>query len=90
MFALVVKVELPEGRSQEEGVRQLNAEVIPSIKGAPGFVSVYFLAPTSEREGLSFTLFSDEQSARSAATMVNPPDPVKLKSVEVREVVASA
>jgi heme-degrading monooxygenase HmoA len=90
MYAVVVKVELPEGRSQEEGLRQLNADVIPMIKGAPGFVSVHFLAPESGQEGLSFTLFSDEASARAAAKMVNPPEPVKLKSVEVREVVASA
>ena len=90
MYAVVVKVELPEGRSVEEGVRQLNAEVIPMIKSAPGFVSVYFLAPTAEGEGLSFTLFADEKSARAAAEGVNPPAPVKLKSVEVREVVASA
>jgi len=90
MYAIVVKVQLPEGRSMEEGVRQLNAEVIPMIKQAPGFVSVYFMAPTAGREGLSFTLFTDEKSARAAAEGVKPPEPVKLLSVEVREVVASA
>jgi hypothetical protein len=39
---------------------------------------------------LSFTLYKDEASARAAATMVNPPAPVKLLDVEVREVAASA
>lgn len=90
MFAVVVKVKLPEGRTMEEGRRQLEAEVIPLVKQAPGFISVYFLNPPSGTEGLSFTLFEDEQSARAAAAMVKPPEPVKLVDVEVREVVASA
>ena len=48
MFAVVVRVQLPEGRSIEEGRRQLEAEVIPQVKQNPGFVAGYWLAPSSE------------------------------------------
>jgi hypothetical protein len=39
---------------------------------------------------LSFVIFDNEQNARSAAAGVRTPPPVKLLSVEVREVAASA
>jgi hypothetical protein len=90
MFAIVVKVELPEGGTIEEGRKQLETEVIPIIKQSPGFIAAYFLSPPTGRDGLSFTLYKDEESARAAAKMVNPPAPVKLVDVEVREVAASA
>ena len=89
MFALVVKVELPEGGSIEQGRAQLAAEVIPQVRASPGFVAAYWLSPRSGREGLSFVIYSDEHSAKEAAAMVKPPPPVKLLSVEVREVAAS-
>ena len=90
MFAVVTKVELPEGGTIEEGRKQLEAEVIPRLKAAPGFVAAYFLAPPSGREGLSVVVFEDQRSAQSMADTMQPPAPVKLLSVEVREVAASA
>ena len=89
MFAVVVKVELPEGATLEQGRAQLEANVVPQVKASPGFVAGYWLAPRSDREGMSFVLFSDEHSAKQAAAMVKPPPPVKLLSVEVREVAVS-
>jgi hypothetical protein len=83
-------VELPEGRTIEEGRRQLEAEVVPQVKQSPGFVAGYWLSPASGNEGLSVVIFRDESSARTAAENVQPPTPVKLLSAEVREVAASA
>ena len=90
MFAVVVKVELPEGATIEQGRAQLAADVIPQVKASPGFVAAYWLSPRSGREGLSFVIYKDEPSAKQAAAMVKPPPPVKLLNVEVREVAASA
>ncbi len=90
MFAVVVRVQLPEGRSIEEGRRQLEAEVIPQVKQSPGFVAGYWLRPSSGSDALSVVIYKDEQSARTAADNVQPLAPVKLVSAEVREVAASA
>jgi hypothetical protein len=90
MHAVVVKVELPEGGTIEQGRKQLEADVIPMVKASPGFVAGYWLSPPTGREGLSIVLYQDEQSARAAAENITPPAPVKLVHVEVREVAASA
>ena len=90
MFAVVMRVELPEGGTIEEGRKQLEAEVIPRLKQAPGFVAAYFLSPPEGREGLSFAVFDSKQAATAVAENMQPPAPVKLLHVEVREVAASA
>ena len=90
MFAVVTRVERPEGETIDAGRKQLEAEVLPRLKQSPGFVSAYFLAPPSGREGLSVRIYDSKQAATTAAENVQPPAPVKLLSVEVREVVASA
>lgn len=90
MHAVVVRVELPEGRSLEEGREQLEQMVIPRVKQLPGFRTGYWLAPPTGRDGLSFIVFEDEESARGAAEKIQPPPGVQLVSAEVREVAASA
>ena len=90
MFAVVTTVELPEGSTIEQGREHLDADVIPNIKNAPGFVTAYFLYPPEGREGLSFVIFDNEQSAKFASDNMAPPPPVKLIHTEVREVAASA
>jgi len=90
MFAVVVRVELPEGGTIEQGRRMLDAEVIPQVKSAPGFIAGYWLHPPSGREGMSVVIYENEQAARGAADSVRPPEPVKLLHVEVREVARSA
>jgi len=90
MFAVVTTVELPEGATIEEGRKQLEAEVIPRMKQAPGFVAAYFLAPTEGREGLSFVMFETKEAATTVSENMQPPAPVKLLRSEVREVAASA
>lgn len=90
MFAVVTTVELPEGGTIEDGRKQLEAEVIPGIKAAPGFVAAYFLSPAEGREGLSFVIFEGKEAATAASKNIKPPPPVKLLHTEVREVAASA
>ena len=89
MWAVIVKVELPEGSTIEQGRKQLAEEVIPMVKQIPGLVSAYWLSPPTGREGLSLIIVQDEAVARMAAEGVKPPAPVKLISTEVREVAAS-
>ena len=64
--------------------------MIPLLKQSPGFVCAYCLAPSSGREGLSFGICDSKQAATAAAENMQPPAPIKLLSVEVREVAASA
>jgi hypothetical protein len=89
-FAVVVEVELPEGATIDMSRQQLQSDVLPMVKASPGFVTGYWLFPPSGRDGLSFAIYQDEASARAMAENVKPPAPVKLVSVEVREVAASA
>jgi heme-degrading monooxygenase HmoA len=90
MFAVVTTVELPEGGTIEEGRKQLESDVIPRMKQAPGFVAAYFLAPKEDREGLSFIMFESKEAAMAVSENMQPPPPVRLLHSEVREVAASA
>src|SRR5260221_13961567 len=90
MFGVVVKVELPEGGTIEQGRKQLAEFVIPQVKAHPGFVAGYWLSPPTGREGLSFVIYEDAASARAAAANIQPPAPVKPLEVEEREVARSA
>ncbi len=90
MFAVVTTVELPEGGTIEQGRQQLQSEVVPRLKGSPGFVSAIFLSPRSGREGLSVVVYDSEANANAAMERMEPPAPVKLISTEVREVALSA
>jgi hypothetical protein len=88
MFAAVTTVELPEGGTIEEGRKDLEANVIPMIKQAPGLVSAVFLSPPSGREGLSVVIFETKEQAQFAVDNMKPPGPVRLLKSEVREVAA--
>jgi hypothetical protein len=90
MFAVVARVELPEGRTIEQGRQQLESEVIPRLKGSPGFASALFLAPKTGNEGLSVIVFHTEQEAIGAQERFQPAEGVKMLHSEVREVAASA
>ena len=60
------------------------------VKQSPGFVAGYWLAPPAGREGLSFLIYQDEQSARAVAGTMHSRPMLNLLSVEVREVTATA
>lgn len=90
MFAVVTKVKLPEDETIERGRKELETNVIPMIKQAPGFVSCVFLSPSQGNEGLSVILFQTKEQAEGAVQMQKIDAPIELISNDIREVAASA
>jgi len=90
MFAVVTKVELPADSTIESGRKELETNVIPLVKQAPGFVSAVFLSPSSGNEGLSVLVFQTREQAEGAVQMQQIDAPLKLISNDIREVAASA
>lgn len=90
MHAVVVRAAI----SDFEKARQaLQAEMIPRISAAPGFVAGYWLEPI-DGKGLSVVVFDNEDAARGMLAMVqsgsNPSAFATVESSEVREVVGHA
>jgi hypothetical protein len=90
MHAIVVQVNI---RDYDRGREMLENEIVPRVKGAPGFVAGYWTRSEDNR-GLSMMVFESEDAAQTVKGMIesNQPedDSVSIESVEVREVVASA
>lgn len=87
MHAVVVKVTVnDQGTAQDE----LRTRVVPNVSQSPGFVAGYWTR--AGNEGLSMVIFESEDAAREMAERVpqTAPEAVRVESVEVREVVASA
>jgi microsomal dipeptidase-like Zn-dependent dipeptidase len=61
-----------------EAKRGLDEEVIPMIKGAPGFVGAYFVA-VDDSHGVSIEVFETEEQARGGA----PPEGAEAPGVTV-------
>jgi hypothetical protein len=75
----------------EEAQAQLETNVVPLVKQAPGVVAGYWMRSSDGLHGSSVLLFENEETARAAADMIpNTPRPdfVTIDSIEVREVVA--
>jgi hypothetical protein len=93
MHALVVRVTIHNADRTRE---VLNGQVVPQVKGAPGFNAGYWTWSTGgELNGLSMIIFDSEEQARAAGDGVRAiadtnRDDVTLDGVEIREVVASA
>jgi hypothetical protein len=92
MHAVVVRVTINDWETARP---ILEDEVVPRIKGAPGFVAGYWTRSDDASNGLGVTVFDSEDSARQASEMVraaasDPNGGVTLQDVEIREVVASA
>jgi hypothetical protein len=90
MHALVVQVSLEPGHD-EEGRAQLETNVVPRVKQAPGVVAGYWSQSPTGDHGYSMVIFESEEAARSAADMAQNtprPDFVTFDKVEVCEVVA--
>jgi hypothetical protein len=86
MFAVMLRVKLPEGETIEQGREQLDTIVIPGLKQAPGFVSALFLSPPTGSEGLGIVVFNTLEDANTAKENFRPPPGVTPISVEVHEV----
>jgi hypothetical protein len=87
MYAVVVNVTLSD---TEAAQKELEEEVVPRAKQAPGFVTGYWTR--KDNTGLSMVVFESEEQAQAMSerlpTMV--PEHVRLEGVEVREVAAHA
>jgi len=89
MHAVVVTVTVNDREAAE---KRLEEEIVPRVQQLPGVVAGYWARSDGEGEnGLSMVMFDSEDAARAAAEQVPQmaSGPVTLKSVEVRQVVAS-
>jgi hypothetical protein len=90
MHALVVDVSLQPGH-KDEGIAELENNVVPSVKQAPGVVAGYWTGSPDGTHGTSMILFETEEAAKAGAEMARTsptPDFVTFDKLEVCEVVA--
>lgn len=90
MYAALVTVSIDP--AQEDAARaNLQSQVVPMVKAAPGFIAGYWLTP-ADGTGLSCVLFETEAQARQTAPPAgtSPGPGVTVDTVEFREVAAHA
>jgi hypothetical protein len=90
MHALVVNVSIQPGHS-EEAQAELETNVVPRVKEAPGVVAAYWASSPDGAHGTSKVLFESEATAKAGADMARNgprPDFVTFDKLEVCEVVA--
>lgn len=89
MHAVLVKVRIKSGR-HDEAIQLLRANVVPQVKGAPGFVRGTWVGDSDTGHGLM--LFESEEQARQLAGMVSAEDddPVEIQNVKVYQLHAEA
>lgn len=87
MHAVVVTVTISD---PEAAQKQLQEQVVPQVKQAPGFVTGYWTR--KDNTGLSMVIFESEEQAQAMSERVPAvlPENVSLENVEVREVAAHA
>jgi hypothetical protein len=73
MHAIVIHANITD---QAEAKRGLDEDVIPMMKGAPGFLGAYFVA-VDDTHGVSIEVFETEEQARAAA----PPEGAEARGV---------
>ena len=87
MHAVVVSVTVHD---PEAAVSELNEQVVPRERTAPGFVASYWIALPNGK-GRGTIVFDGEAAAQAVAAQVGAPgEAVTIDSVEVCEVVAHA
>ena len=73
-----------------EAKRGLDDEVLPMIKGAPGFVGAYFVA-VDDSHGISIEVFETEEQSRVFAPPVGAEAPgVTVDAIQFGAVIGSA
>ena len=75
MHAIVIHANISD---LAEAKRGLDEEVIPMMKGAPGFLGAYFVA-VEDTHGVSIEVFETEEQARAFA----PPEGAEAPGVTV-------
>ena len=92
MHAVVVKVTINDF---ETARKDLEEQVVPRVKQAPGFVAGYWTRSADGSNGRAMIVFDSEESAQGATEMIRAAASsegggVTLEDVEIREVVANA
>jgi hypothetical protein len=87
MWAVLVYVEVQD---QDAGRKMLEEQIVPMVKGSPGFVAGYW-TNLGNSMGASIAVFDSEEHARAVAPEAGQQmGPATIKNVQVAEVVASA
>jgi len=88
MHAVIVNVAIA---NPDSAIKDLNEQVVPRVKGAPGFVAGYWVSLPGGK-GSSIAVFDSESAAQAVAGAVEPTpeSAVTIESVTVGEVIASA
>lgn len=87
MHAIVIHANISD---LAEAKRGLGEEVIPMMKGAPGFLAAYFVA-VDDTHGVSIQVFESEEQARAAAPPEGAEAPgVTLGTIQFGAVIGSA
>lgn len=92
MHAVVVTVSIDPAQL-EAADTALREQVVPRAASSDGFQAGYWTRGADQSHGLSMAVFDTEANANAASEMLGnatPPPGVTIRSVEVREVVASA
>jgi hypothetical protein len=91
MYATQVLVRIEAGR-EDEARRGLVGQVLPRVKGSPGFVAGYWFAQEGNT-GSSVVFWATKEHAEEMAAQLqpgsHPAPPVTVERVEVREVIES-
>jgi len=91
MYATEVTVRIEPGR-EEEARQGLMERVLPEVKGTPGIIGGYWMAPEGT-VGHSVVLWDTREHAEAVATQLQegsrPVDPVTIEHIEVHEVIAT-
>jgi len=74
MHATVIHANISDLAEAKRGLE----EVIPTMKGAPGFIGAYFVA-VDDAHGISIALFETEEQARFSA----PPEGAEAPGVTI-------
>jgi hypothetical protein len=88
MHAVVISVSFTDRSAAQESL----GELVPRVSASPGFVAGYWFGVSDTRGG-SVAVFDTEAQAEALAEkakMAPGGGPVKIESIEVAEVVASA
>ena len=87
MHAVVVHANILD---LAEAKRGIDEAVLPTMKGAPGFVGAYFIA-VDDSHGISVAVFETEEQARTGAPPEGAEAPgVTMDTIQIGEVIGSA
>ena len=91
MHAVVVSVTIAAGQFQQSQT-ELQTQVLPRVKQAPGIVHGYWTVSADHAHGGSMVVFDTKEHADAMVAMIRQqpmPAGVTFNSIEVREVVAN-